>query len=106
MSNPREGNELIIDCEVSGTPFPTVTWMKDGDAFTGEDSDDRIFVFVLENQGSGVSRIRINSAIIEDSGVYTCTASNGAGSASDMLQILVNDGKCYLYYSNSMGFNS
>ena len=91
--NPREGNELIIDCEVSGIPFPTVTWMKDGNAFTGEGSDDRIFV--SENQESGMSRVRIKSAIIDDAGVYTCTASNDAGIASDMLQVQVNDGKCH-----------
>ena len=93
--NPRKGSELIIDCVVSGIPFPTVIWMKDGDAFSGEGSDDRIFISASLEGDMSRARVRINSAIIDDAGVYTCTASNDAGSASDMLQIQVN-GKCYL----------
>ena len=89
--NPREGSELIIDCEVSGIPPPTVTWMKDGNSFIGDDSKDRIFVSASPE---GTSRIRIKSAIIEDSGVYICIASNDAGSTSGRIQVEVN-GKCH-----------
>ena len=83
--NPREGNELIIECRVSGFPLPTVVWMKDGNAFIGDQ--------ILSSEG--VSRINISSSITEDSGVYTCTASNDVGIASDMIQVQVNDGKCH-----------
>ena len=93
--NPREGNELIIDCVVSGIPLPTVMWMKDGGAFRTNETIDRIFVSM---SSEGVSRISISSSIIEDSGVYTCTASNAASSASDTIQIQVNDGKCHYGY--------
>ena len=64
--------------------------MKNGSSFTGDDSNDGIFVSASPE---GISRIRIKSAITEDSGVYTCTASNDAGSTSDMIQVEVN-GKC------------
>ena len=93
--NPREGSELIIDCVVSGIPSPIVMWIKDGNAFSGEDSDDRIFISSSLEGDMSRARVRIKSAIIDDAGVYTCTASNDAGSASDMLRIQVN-GKCYL----------
>ena len=89
--NPKKGNQLIIECRVSGIPPPMVTWMKDDNIFSGNDTIDRINISMIHE---GVARIRIKSAIIEDSGVYICTASNDAGSASDMLQVQVN-GKCH-----------
>ena len=89
--NPMKGNQLIIECRVSGIPLPTVVWMKDGNALGG----NQIFVFM---SSESASRINIRSSIIEDSGVYTCTAINAAGSASDMIQVQVSDGKCHLLY--------
>ena len=88
--NPREGNQLIIECRVSGIPLPTVVWMKDGGALSNNETIDRIFVSM---SSEGVSRISISSSIVEDSGVYTCTARNPAGSASNMIRVQVNDGK-------------
>ena len=67
--------------------------MKNGGAFSNNETIDRIFVSM---SSEGVSRISISSSIIEDSGVYACTARNPAGSASDMIRVQVNDGKCHL----------
>ncbi|XP_048583436.1 hemicentin-2 isoform X2 [Nematostella vectensis] len=59
---------LLIDCEVSGIPFPSVVWVKDGRVLMGEG-------YVIFDNGTLVLR-RARPA---DSGRYTCTANNSRG---------------------------
>ncbi|KAG8545857.1 hypothetical protein GDO81_020193, partial [Engystomops pustulosus] len=53
---------VTLECDVSGTPPPTVTWWKDG--------------VQVEAQGS---TLQIAALSIDDEGVYTCVAANEAG---------------------------
>uniref|UniRef100_A0A3Q3ALP3 Hemicentin 1 n=1 Tax=Kryptolebias marmoratus TaxID=37003 RepID=A0A3Q3ALP3_KRYMA len=61
---------LILECEASGHPPPSLTWLKDGVPVQVGDN-----VRVLE-QGR---KIEILSAAISDSGRYTCVATSMAG---------------------------
>ncbi|KAM4020614.1 hemicentin-2 [Anomaloglossus baeobatrachus] len=71
---------LILGCEVSGVPFPTVTWKK----------DDRIVT-----EGAGISlqssgqSLRFHRTRQDDSGSYTCTAVNRAGTAQRTYHVMV-----------------
>ncbi|XP_053328822.1 hemicentin-2 [Spea bombifrons] len=53
---------LLLECDVSGTPTPSVSWWKDG--------------VVLPSDGP---KLQIASISLDDEGVYTCVATNPAG---------------------------
>ncbi|XP_071981860.1 hemicentin-2 isoform X2 [Engystomops pustulosus] len=65
---------VTLECDVSGTPPPTVTWWKDG--------------VQVEAQGS---TLQIAALSIDDEGVYTCVAANEAGEGRQdvLLNVLV-----------------
>jgi len=62
-----EGKDIVLKCQVSGNPRPTITWLLDGqkleDAEIKYEEDGSIEVFLAE-------------ALPEDEGVYTCIAEN------------------------------
>lgn len=65
------GDDLEITCNVSGYPYPTVNWFKDGKRLM---SDKRITL-----SDNGVYRkaiLGINNLEFEDKGEYTCTATS------------------------------
>ena len=80
--DPREGRELVIVCMVTGTPKPTVVWSKDNVTLSAE--EDNLFISVSPHD-----QVRINSASPTDSGVYSCRATNLAGSVESMMRIEV-----------------
>ncbi|XP_018429854.1 PREDICTED: brother of CDO [Nanorana parkeri] len=63
-----KGQSLFLECVASGMPPPRITWAKDGSDII-EQNKTR---FLLSN-------LLIESTSEEDSGTYTCTASNGMG---------------------------
>ena len=73
-----KGEPLSLSCIASGFPVPNVTWLVDG---MGMASSPRLSV-----NGSYFS---IQSAIVNDSGVYTCVAVNTVGSTSHSINIEV-----------------
>ena len=62
---------------MSGTPPPEFTWLKDGVVLS--DVNER--VTISSNVLMRVSQLEITSVIPEDSGAYTCIATNPAGEA-------------------------
>ncbi|XP_075053536.1 brother of CDO isoform X2 [Mixophyes fleayi] len=63
-----KGQSLILECVASGMPPPKITWAKDGSDVSGHNKTR----FLLSN-------LLIEATSEEDSGTYTCTASNGMG---------------------------
>ena len=84
MQVPREGNELLIECIVEGTPTPVVTWTKDNVTLDSE---------LISISPAGVAQVRIDSASTENSGTYSCVASNPAGSDARTFLVVVS-GEC------------
>uniref|UniRef100_A0A8C4SY69 Striated muscle enriched protein kinase b n=1 Tax=Erpetoichthys calabaricus TaxID=27687 RepID=A0A8C4SY69_ERPCA len=88
-----EGRTARFDCKVmAGLPYPTITW------FHNESSH---FTFVYDD--NECSLVVLNTTE-EDSGVYTCTAKNLAGSVYCKAELTVHAGKkrqlsqtCYFY---------
>ncbi|XP_040278794.1 brother of CDO isoform X2 [Bufo bufo] len=63
-----KGQSLILECVASGMPPPRVSWAKDGADVSGYNKTR----FLLTN-------LLIEATSEEDSGMYTCTATNGIG---------------------------
>lgn len=60
-------------CLADGTPTPSMSWIKDGQVLNFE------FNETLENQGM---TLHFAKAEVDDTGKYTCIASNEAGEAN------------------------
>ena len=85
-----EGRELMLECAISRTPSPTITWTKDGDSL---EDNSRISISTQE----GSSTLIIASTRQEDSGVYQCEATNIANTTSLSTTVIVEirkDSKC------------
>ncbi|XP_078687492.1 hemicentin-1-like isoform X2 [Branchiostoma floridae x Branchiostoma belcheri] len=74
------GEVITLECKVSGVPTPTVDWLKDGS------------VVPMTDRTSLVSTgLQISAAVVRDSGQYSCTATNAAGTATKQIQLNVRD---------------
>ena len=71
------GETVSFTCEADGGPLPTFYWTFEGAPFAGD--DQRII-----NGGT----LDITSASLEHSGVYSCVASNGIGTAASESAVL------------------
>lgn len=67
------GNSASLLCVADGTPTPTVSWLKDGDALYPEPH----LTFTDFN-----TSLQFTQAQVNDTGRYTCVADNTAGQAS------------------------
>ncbi|GMT05475.1 hypothetical protein PENTCL1PPCAC_27649, partial [Pristionchus entomophagus] len=76
------GRPLVLDCSVTGTPKPTVTWTKDGAPYVLPSDDSA--TFLNEKQ-----QLHISEAILEDAGRYSCVAENKPGRAEKDLTVAV-----------------
>jgi len=61
-----------MECEPSGVPEPTITWLKDGNIV---DIEQTKYIRVLR----GGRVLQLASANVDDSGLYSCSAQNSAG---------------------------
>ncbi|XP_069465362.1 hemicentin-2 isoform X1 [Ambystoma mexicanum] len=75
----------VLPCRAEGTPHPAITWRKDGSELMKE--TDRL-AFLPDGS------LRIQPALLLDSGYYLCTASSTAGTdrRSMELRVFVNGG--------------
>ena len=81
ISNPEnltvtEGEDVNLQCEVSGNPIPDVRWTKDGEAVNIR--DQRINVSFMGN----TSILRIVSVVQADQGLYRCVANNSVNTTT------------------------
>ncbi|XP_005733181.1 hemicentin-1 isoform X1 [Pundamilia nyererei] len=67
-------NPVIFNCDASGIPPPTLTWLKNGRTIENSESLE-MHIF------SGGSKLQIARSQLSDSGTYTCVASNVEGKA-------------------------
>uniref|UniRef100_A0A3Q3K3Y4 Hemicentin 1 n=1 Tax=Monopterus albus TaxID=43700 RepID=A0A3Q3K3Y4_MONAL len=73
-----EGGLIILVCESSGIPPPSLTWRKDGKC-----------VCLCDKILSGGRQLQISSAERTDAASYTCTASSAAGTTSKVYSLHV-----------------
>ena len=75
------GKSAVLDCKASGSSNVKVKWLKDGHPFTVEDINTRIFVFTTS--------IFIKEVRYSDAGIFTCQATNEAGSVKAEAKIRI-----------------
>lgn len=85
-TNVIEGESVTLECQISGQPTPIIMWFRED--YKIESSID--FQITYEN---GFARLVIREAFAEDSGRFTCTATNEAGTVSTSCYLLVQ-GQC------------
>lgn len=71
-----------MECHIAGHPSPTVVWYRED--YRIENSID--FQITYEQE---IVRLVIREAFAEDSGRFTCTANNEAGTVSTSCYLLV-----------------
>ncbi|KAK6480953.1 hemicentin-1-like [Huso huso] len=77
-----QGNPTVLSCEAEGMPAPSITWLKEGRPIV---SSARV------SYGDGGRALLLGAVRDDDAGLYTCRASNSAGSSerSYSLRVLV-----------------
>ncbi|XP_065150426.1 microfibrillar-associated protein 3-like [Paramisgurnus dabryanus] len=90
----REGNCALIDCNITGEPFPKVQWFNShGKLLDTENSDGKWWL--LDN---GI--LNITGITFADRGKYTCIAYNNYGKANCTvtLRVVFTNGDMGVYY--------
>ena len=82
-----EGESVTLECQISGHPAPGIMWFRED--YRIESSID--FQITYE---SGYARLAIREAFAEDSGRFTCTSTNEAGTISTSCYLLVKGKEC------------
>ncbi|XP_072046919.1 titin-like [Amphiura filiformis] len=77
-----EGGTITISCTISAHPFPNIAWYK-GDTLVRDSQD---FQYLIN--GNRVS-LKIKIALPQDTGEYTCRATNMYGSSTCTCRITV-----------------
>ncbi|XP_033962828.1 neogenin 1a isoform X1 [Pseudochaenichthys georgianus] len=76
-----ESMDIVFDCEVSGSPAPTVKWVKNGDAVIPSD----YFKIIKEHN------LQVLGLVKSDEGFYQCLAENDAGNIQSSAQLIILD---------------
>ncbi|XP_028813834.1 neogenin isoform X4 [Denticeps clupeoides] len=77
----HESMDIIFECDVTGSPPPTVKWLKNGDTVFPSD------YFKIVNQHN----LQVLGLVISDEGFYQCLAENEAGNIQASSQLIILD---------------
>ena len=80
-----DGSPVILECQVTGKPRPTITWSVDGMEI--KPSDD---FRVSAEETTGRCSLHIDEVLPEDEGQYSATAVNRAGTSSTTAYLTVH----------------
>ncbi|XP_053315880.1 palladin [Spea bombifrons] len=78
-----EGSRVELVCRVSGNPLPEVRWFCEGKEL--KNTPD----IQISSDGDGFHKLVIAEAFEEDTGRYTCVASNSHGSDTSSAEVFV-----------------
>ncbi|XP_044588390.1 uncharacterized protein LOC123267682 isoform X4 [Cotesia glomerata] len=79
----KKGSPHFLSCRVTGNPLPTVQWFKDNTNIEDSSPDYAI------TYNNGEALLKFIEVLPDDSGVYTCKATNKLGQASTSANLLV-----------------
>lgn len=78
---------LIVNCSANGIATPTITWSNGSQVLS---TGGRVSISdVMSGEYQSTSILTISGALVEDSGTYTCNASNTEGSVSENFEVVV-----------------
>ena len=94
------GQRVDIPCGAQGTPLPVITWSKGGSA---------VLVDGLQHITHPDGTLSIKQAVLSDAAVYTCVATNIAGSDETEITLHVQGDlgprKIYVWWGGEWGKN-
>lgn len=77
----HESMDIVFECDVSGSPAPTVKWVKNGDAVIPSD----YFKIIKEHN------LQVLGLVKSDEGFYQCLAESDAGNIQSSAQLIILD---------------
>lgn len=75
-----QGSLVTLTCEARGVPPPTLTWMKDNQPLSLHRN------LLLDGQET---RLQLPDVTPSDAGLYSCVASNQAGSSTKSFNLTI-----------------
>ncbi|XP_063045377.1 neogenin 1a isoform X3 [Engraulis encrasicolus] len=75
----HESMDIIFECEVTGSPAPTVRWVKNGDTVIPSD-----YFKIIEEHN-----LQVLGLVKTDEGYYQCMAENDAGNVQASAQLII-----------------
>uniref|UniRef100_T1IKD2 Basement membrane-specific heparan sulfate proteoglycan core protein n=1 Tax=Strigamia maritima TaxID=126957 RepID=T1IKD2_STRMM len=73
------GQRVHLECRAEGDPIPSVAWKYQSQAYE----------YSAPRETPGIAILEIKEVRQEDSGIYTCSARNSAGTTEEQLQLIV-----------------
>ncbi|NXG93719.1 PALLD protein, partial [Stercorarius parasiticus] len=95
-----EGNKVLLECRVAGNPVPEVRWFCEGKEL--QNTPD----IQIHSGSGGLHSLIIAEAFEDDTGRYTCLASNSIGSDSTSAEIFIEGASSTDSESESLIFKS
>jgi len=86
------GTEVTLPCDVTGDPWPVVSWSRDQLEIDFYSDDHK---FMMQDRGSLI----IPSADVDDAARYLCVAENPAGVVSQEIILVVHGTSTLPLYS-------
>uniref|UniRef100_A0A8C1H4D9 Neogenin n=1 Tax=Cyprinus carpio carpio TaxID=630221 RepID=A0A8C1H4D9_CYPCA len=77
----HEATDITFECEVTGSPAPTIKWVKNGDAVIPSD-----YFKIIKEQN-----LQVLGLVKSDEGFYQCLAENDAGNVQAGAQLIILD---------------
>nr|XP_034985161.1 kalirin isoform X7 [Zootoca vivipara] len=81
------GDTVMLQCKVCGRPKPTITWKGPDQNIL--DNDNSTAAYAVSSCDSGEITLKICNVMPQDSGIYTCVATNELGTVSTSATIKV-----------------
>ncbi|KAL2088756.1 hypothetical protein ACEWY4_015655 [Coilia grayii] len=75
----HESMDIIFECDVTGSPAPTVRWVKNGDTVIPSD-----YFKIIEEHN-----LQVLGLVKTDEGFYQCMAENDAGNVQASAQLII-----------------
>ncbi|KAM6984691.1 muscle, skeletal receptor tyrosine-protein kinase [Aplochiton taeniatus] len=90
------GREVSLECNATGNPVPSITWLENGNTITGSSVEETLVGEVVLS----VLKVTVNKPAL-----YTCLASNqhsaGANTVKATARVTVTGTPCVLYKGNA-----
>ncbi|KAF4082900.1 hypothetical protein AMELA_G00133910 [Ameiurus melas] len=77
----HEATDILFECEATGSPAPTIKWVKNGDAVVPSD-----YFRILKEQN-----LQVQGLVKTDEGFYQCLAENEVGNIQASAQLIILD---------------
>ncbi|XP_044153068.1 microfibrillar-associated protein 3-like [Bufo gargarizans] len=89
----KEGNGVVIHCNIEGHPYPHFQWYHSNRHLLKEENEGKLWIL-----DSGL--LNITSVSFEDRGKYTCVATNSHGTVNNTvtLRVIFTSGDMGIYY--------